>query len=116
MISTQVLVPLLNAFMACLVIVTAVKTLSRNEVTLYCIIVCVSTLMFWFQFQDWSSDLALFMSGVKVNPNNVKLRNNLAMELKSAGRLEEAQRQYLVGYLLHCLSLHHSSLMYPHRR
>lgn len=69
--------------------------------------------MFWFQFQDWSSDLALFKSGVKVNPNNVKLRNNLAMELKSAGRLEEAQRQYLVCYLLHCLSLHHSSLYVP---
>lgn len=84
--------------MACLVIVTAVKTLSRNEVRLCCTIVYVPILMFWFQFQDWSSDLALFQSGVKVNPNNVKLRNNLAMELKSAGRLEEAQHHYLVCY------------------
>ena len=46
--------------------------------------------------QDWATDFALFMSGVKVNPNNVKLRNNLGMELKAAGRLEEAQHQYLV--------------------
>lgn len=40
--------------------------------------------------------MALFTSGVKVNPSNVKLRNNLGMELKSAGRLEEAQHQYRV--------------------
>ena len=32
-----------------------------------------------------------------VNPDNVKLRNNLGMELKAAGRLEEAQHHYLVG-------------------
>ena len=46
--------------------------------------------------QDWASDLALFTAGVKVNPDNVKLRNNLGMELKSVGRLEEAKHQYLV--------------------
>ena len=39
----------------------------------------------------------LFESGVRVNPNNVKLLNNYAMELKSAGRLEESQRHYLVS-------------------
>lgn len=62
-------------------------------------------LSFWFtQSQDWSSDLALFTSGVKVNPNNVKLRNNLGMELKSAGRLEEAQHHYLVRSSLVTLS------------
>jgi tetratricopeptide (TPR) repeat protein len=71
------LMQLLTAAMVCLVLVTAMKTLSRNE--------------------DWSSDLALFTAGVKVNPNNVKLRNNLGMELKSAGRLEEAQHQYLMA-------------------
>ena len=46
--------------------------------------------------QDWNTDLDLFISGVKVNPMNVKLRNNLGLELKAAGRLEEAQHQYLV--------------------
>ena len=42
--------------------------------------------------------MALFTSGVKINPANVKLRNNLGMELKSAGRLEEAQHQYKAGF------------------
>lgn len=46
--------------------------------------------------QDWESDLALFESGVKVIPENVKIRNNYAMELKSAGRLDEASLQYQV--------------------
>jgi len=44
--------------------------------------------------QDWASDISLFESGVEVNPNNVKLHNNYAMELKSAGRIEEAREQY----------------------
>lgn len=38
----------------------------------------------------------MFESGVKVNYNNVKMHNNYAMELKSAGRFEEAQKHYLV--------------------
>lgn len=46
--------------------------------------------------QDWNTDLKLFKSGVRVNPNNVKLRNNYGIELKAAGRVEEARRQYQV--------------------
>ena len=46
--------------------------------------------------QDWASDISLFESGVQVNPNNVKLHNNYAMELKSAGRVVEAREQYKV--------------------
>lgn len=56
------------------VVVMSVKTVDRNK--------------------DWESDLALFESGVKVIPENVKIRNNYAMELKSAGRLEEAKFHY----------------------
>ena len=47
--------------------------------------------------QDWATDFSLFESGVKTNPNNVKLRNNYAMELKSAGRITEARAQYEVS-------------------
>ena len=47
--------------------------------------------------QDWNSDFALFESGVKVNPMNVKIRNNYGMELKAVGRVEEARIQYLVS-------------------
>lgn len=40
----QVLVPLLNSCMACVVIVTAVKTISRNEVSYHCTVcVCFDT-------------------------------------------------------------------------
>ena len=46
--------------------------------------------------QDWASDIKLFESGVRVNPNNVKLHNNYAMELKAAGRIQEARNQYKV--------------------
>lgn len=49
-----------------------------------------------YDMQDWESDLTLFESGVKVIPENVKIRNNYAMELKSAGRLDEARLQYQV--------------------
>ncbi|KAL5484578.1 hypothetical protein EMCRGX_G021103 [Ephydatia muelleri] len=55
-------------------VVMSVKTVDRNK--------------------DWESDLTLFESGVKVIPENVKIRNNYAMELKSAGRLDEARLQY----------------------
>ena len=34
---------------------------------------------------------------MKVNPMNVKLRNNYGMELKAIGHVEEARRQYLVS-------------------
>ena len=46
--------------------------------------------------QDWSSDLGLFESAVKVIPDNVKVRNNYGMELNSAGRVAEAKVQYQV--------------------
>ena len=46
--------------------------------------------------QDWASDIKLFESGVRVNPNNVKLHNNYGMELKAAGRIQEARNQYKV--------------------
>lgn len=46
--------------------------------------------------QDWASDIKLFESGVRVNPNNVKLHNNYGMELKATGRTQEARRQYKV--------------------
>ena len=46
--------------------------------------------------QDWTTDFNLFESGVKTNPSNVKLRNNYAMELKSANRITEARAQYEV--------------------
>lgn len=49
-----------------------------------------------FFFQDWATDFALFESGVRVNPLNVKLRNNYGIELKSAGRVTEALHQYKV--------------------
>jgi tetratricopeptide (TPR) repeat protein len=73
----KVVAQLLHVAMACLLLVTAAKTVSRNK--------------------DWQTDLSLFTAGVKINPNNVKLRSNLGMELKTAGRLEEAQHQYLMG-------------------
>ena len=87
--------------MAYLVVILAAKSIARNEVSL-------NEMRFPFSFcalqatckiilaQNWKTDLALFISGVKINPANVKLRNNLGMELKSAGRLEEAQHQYRV--------------------
>ena len=40
--------------------------------------------------------MKLFESGVRVNPANVKLHNNYAMELKAAGRIQEARNQYKV--------------------
>lgn len=46
--------------------------------------------------QDWSSDLSLYASGVKVLPTNVKMHNNYAMELKAIGRVEEARKHYKV--------------------
>ena len=52
--------------------------------------------MYWCNFQDWTTDFNLFESGVKTNPNNVKLRNNYATELKSANRITEARAQYEV--------------------
>jgi tetratricopeptide (TPR) repeat protein len=55
-------------------LIMSAKTISRNK--------------------DWSSDLLLFESGVKMNPNNVKMINNYAMELKSAARFEESQKYY----------------------
>ncbi|XP_019850995.1 PREDICTED: transmembrane and TPR repeat-containing protein 1-like [Amphimedon queenslandica] len=55
----------------------SVKTVSRN----------------W----DWHSDLSLFESGVRANPGNVKLHNNYAMELKSAGRFKEAEKYYKIA-------------------
>ena len=47
-------------------------------------------------FQDWTTDFNLFESGVKTNPNNVKLRNNYASQLQSANRIAEARTQYEV--------------------
>ena len=47
--------------------------------------------------QDWASDLDLFRSGAVTNPNNVKMHNNYAMELKERGRFEEARHHYLVS-------------------
>ena len=77
--------------------------------------------------QDWKSDFALFESGVKINPMNVKLRNNYGMELKAIGRVEEARRQYLVSTIWEsviekltcivtflyscCLAKHHSNIL-----
>ena len=46
--------------------------------------------------QDWATDLSLFESGTKVNYGNVKVRNNYGMELKAAGRIEEARAHYQV--------------------
>ena len=59
-----------------------------------------------FGNQDWESDLTLFESGVKVIPENVKIQNNYAMELKSAGRLEEAKLHYQVDHINGTASLH----------
>ena len=47
--------------------------------------------------QDWATDLALFRSGTVTNPNNVKMHNNYAMELKERGRFDEARIHYLVS-------------------
>ena len=82
--------------MAWLLLVTAAKTVSRNEASCSIMIQTPSLTVHRSSPQDWSTDFALFTAGVKVNPNNVKLRSNLGMELKGAGRLEEAQHQYLV--------------------
>ena len=46
--------------------------------------------------KDWANDFKLFESGVRVNPMNVKLRNNYGIELKAAGRVQEALHQYKV--------------------
>ncbi len=40
--------------------------------------------------------MKLFESGVKVIPNNVKLRSNYGLELKEKGRADEAKQQYEV--------------------
>ena len=50
--------------------------------------------------QDWSTDFLLFESGVKTLPQNVKMRNNYAMELKSRGLKEEARSQYKVRTII----------------
>ena len=50
--------------------------------------------------QDWSTDFRLYESGVKVLPQNVKMRNNYAMELKSIGLREQARKQYEVKHTL----------------
>ena len=44
--------------------------------------------------EDWHSDLNLYKSGVKLNPNNPKMHNNYAMELKNAGVNVEAEKHY----------------------
>ena len=52
--------------------------------------------MYCAYHQDWATDFKLFESGVRVNPLNVKLRNNYGIELKTANRVEEAMYQYKV--------------------
>ena len=104
----QVLAPFLHSAMALLVVATAAKTVSRNQVSIYVLFKGWAHVS--IPLQDWGSDLVLFTAGVRVNPDNVKLRNNLGMELKSAGRLEEAQHQYLVCRFPSC-SIYHTSIL-----
>lgn len=76
----------------------AAKTHTRNKVSL---LNFFTYQVSYFCGQDWASDFKLFESGVCVNPMNVKLRNNYGIELKAAGRVEEARYQYLVSYFKH---------------
>eukprot|EP00117_Sycon_ciliatum_P049950 scpid55659/ scgid35334/ Transmembrane and TPR repeat-containing protein 3 len=44
--------------------------------------------------EDWNTDLQLYESGVRANPNNVKLHNNYGMMLVELGRHDDALRAY----------------------
>jgi len=48
-------------------------------------------------WQDWYSDITLYKSGILLNPRNVKMYNNYGLELKSSGRVREAEQQYMVS-------------------
>ena len=75
----------------------SIKTISRNWVSLFLNLPFFFTSYFSLIFaKDWKSDLSLFESGINVNPKNVKLQNNYAMELKSAEQLEKSKKHYLV--------------------
>ena len=39
----------------------------------------------------------MYESGVRMNPRNVKMYNNYGLELKAAGRINEAEKSYLVS-------------------
>jgi len=56
--------------------------------------VCIYTVVSW---QDWYSDITLYKSGILLNPRNVKMYNNYGLELKSSGRVREAEQQYMVS-------------------
>ena len=65
---------------------------------LYLVCLLILLLQGWrtrLRNEDWLSDLNLYKSGVKLNPQNPKMHNNYAMELKTAGQDAEAERHYL---------------------
>ncbi|KAI6654814.1 Transmembrane and TPR repeat-containing protein 4-like [Oopsacas minuta] len=68
----------------------------RKLLYIFCLfVVLIQVWRTWLRNEDWLSDLNLYKSGVKLNPQNPKMHNNYAMELKDSGRDAEAELHYL---------------------
>ncbi|XP_065917922.1 protein O-mannosyl-transferase TMTC4-like [Dysidea avara] len=71
----KILQKVLYACMMFILLIMAARTMRRN--------------------QDWYSDITLYKSGILLNPRNVKMHNNYGLELKSSGRVREAEQHYM---------------------
>jgi tetratricopeptide (TPR) repeat protein len=94
-------IPLIGLFLA---IVWGIPPLLPNNLPKKQILFPMSTVLIlllsvlsWMQVRHWSNSISLFQRAITVTDGNYIMHNNLGVELREAGRIDDAMAHYLTA-------------------